>query len=797
MTSKDPIMYISSLISDVANGKDPEILIDDQINSIVFALRLCPEASLEIFMKRTSQTTYLTLLNDQEYLSLSNLIRLTHFLLTKNYANDFSDTFKLDYTIGLIFLISEKKGEKYQEFLKELSSQITLELFFKFLLLIKGFSGFSKPFQHIVHCELMRVIRSKGGFFLLCKNLLVKSEVPLWQRCAMISKIIEASIRNFDMGRSMVEEILMTLKVAITQCDNDLCGACTVVLKNLEENGKEEMKNFIHQKILEPLDKLINPDILLHGLILMELEELRLFINILHSLFSTSTIASMSSKILHPTIIAIYNLFSLLPDSPEREKLSIVIIFVLNNAEKSLLETIVRNMRIKDDSKILKIHQRVTFNNNNNSLQIGATDVKFDDTEAFLNLIKHSNNNVLIYNTFLCLMKLLSSAQNSSNSFLASYDVDEDELPDVLHRKFYKQLSLIEPLQEMIQWKSLQSQFNENPMEMLEAIKGISMNEEIETIFFSLFKELLSKVRNEKQRNEIKREIMEKYKNFNLIFNDEIPPDVDPSQIAYEDAMKLIQSREIYCKVYGSDTLIKLLKAKDKQAIINRHTILAVALRNMGESESYAYLNIIRLLVALTYVMDVEVIDALVAEYQNRELEIDERLKFGEVIIKVTEDLGEMAMKFKQQLINCFLKGSRDVNDEFRTSSLANLGTICKILSYQIHSFFHEMFVQLEGIIRHDSYVPSKRAAALVLSQILAGLPNLMDFQEFLLPIYRLLKEILADENDEQTKIHAGVALEHLNEKTKDFLKPQLEMKKEIKIRLDANPHEITEIKFK
>lgn len=105
--------------------------------------------------------------------------------------------------------------------------------------------------------------------------------------------------------------------------------------------------------------------------------------------------------------------------------------------------------------------------------------------------------------------------------------------------------------------------------------------------------------------------------------------------------------------------------------------------------------------------------------------------------------------------------------------------------------------MQLEIIIKSDDYLPSKRAAAMVLSQVLAGLPNLMDFQDFLLPIYHLLKDILANENDPQTRLHAGVALDHLNAKTKDFLNPDLKVPKEMKIRLDENPHKINEIKFK
>lgn len=85
----------------------------------------------------------------------------------------------------------------------------------------------------------------------------------------------------------------------------------------------------------------------------------------------------------------------------------------------------------------------------------------------------------------------------------------------------------------------------------------------------------------------------------------------------------------------------------------------------------------------------------------------------------------------------------------------------------------------------------------MVLSQILAGLPNLMDFQDYLLPIYRLLKEILANEADPQTRIHAEIGLDHLKTKTKDFLSTKQMVEKEIKILLDSNPNKLNEIKFK
>ena len=69
-----------------------------------------------------------------------------------------------------------------------------------------------------------------------------------------------------------------------------------------------------------------------------------------------------------------------------------------------------------------------------------------------------------------------------------------------------------------------------------------------------------------------------------------------------------------------------------------------------------------------------------------------------------------------------------------------------------------------------DNYLPAKRAAILVLSQLLEGIDGLMDFQEYLLLIYRFLKHIIATDKDDVTKLQAAVALDHLKAKTKDFL---------------------------
>lgn len=52
-----------------------------------------------------------------------------------------------------------------------------------------------------------------------------------------------------------------------------------------------------------------------------------------------------------------------------------------------------------------------------------------------------------------------------------------------------------------------------------------------------------------------------------------------------------------------------------------------------------------------------------------------------------------MSYKHKGVLINCFLRGAHHSNDEFRTSNLSNLGVILRILCYQVHQFFQEVYL--------------------------------------------------------------------------------------------------------
>lgn len=74
----------------------------------------------------------------------------------------------------------------------------------------------------------------------------------------------------------------------------------------------------------------------------------------------------------------------------------------------------------------------------------------------------------------------------------------------------------------------------------------------------------------------------------------------------------------------------------------------------------------------------------------------------------------------------------------------------------------------------------------MVLSDLLAGMDNLFDYEDMLLPIYRLLKVLVSSEqNDEKIRLHASNGLQCLAEKCKELFRTALEqrpLEKEIKI---------------
>lgn len=88
----------------------------------------------------------------------------------------------------------------------------------------------------------------------------------------------------------------------------------------------------------------------------------------------------------------------------------------------------------------------------------------------------------------------------------------------------------------------------------------------------------------------------------------------------------------------------------------------------------------------------------------------------------------------------------------------------------------------IQNTLQYDKYLPGRRAAAMVLTDLLNGMKNLEQYQDYLLQIYRMLKHIEQNDEDLHLQIHARNGLVCLRDKIKEAFTTDVKMEKEIRI---------------
>lgn len=88
------------------------------------------------------------------------------------------------------------------------------------------------------------------------------------------------------------------------------------------------------------------------------------------------------------------------------------------------------------------------------------------------------------------------------------------------------------------------------------------------------------------------------------------------------------------------------------------------------------------------------------------------------------------------------------------------------------------MLACVQGVISFDKAPEARRAAVTVLRQLFAGLERetVVFLKDEILPLYRSLKYIYSNDQDEVMKLQAQLALEELNESVKEYLHPKPEI---------------------
>jgi len=255
---------------------------------------------------------------------------------------------------------------------------------------------------------------------------------------------------------------------------------------------------------------------------------------------------------------------------------------------------------------------------------------------------------------------------------------------------------------------------------------------------------------------------------------------------AYEAALYDIQDPLLPVRGHGIIELNRLVEAKDEETLSHMTSVFQLFVSSLEDDDTYIYLSSINGLVSCARYNTDKVLDILTREYtevyqrqpgltDNSEKAVEVRTKLGEALVRATKELADLTPKYKNLLLNAFFGTASDPEPLVRSSSLSNLGEVCRNLRWSVGPVAGELLMYLEASAR-DTAEEVRRAAAMVLTMVLQGLGRdaFTVLEHYLRDIHRSLRLRLGVEKDEVTLTHINLALDEIDKIVRELFTPQL-----------------------
>ncbi|XP_036962015.1 transport and Golgi organization protein 6 homolog isoform X2 [Acanthopagrus latus] len=263
-----------------------------------------------------------------------------------------------------------------------------------------------------------------------------------------------------------------------------------------------------------------------------------------------------------------------------------------------------------------------------------------------------------------------------------------------------------------------------------------------------------------------------------------------PPTKAFSDLLLECCDQDIPTRAVALRILTQMVKNGNPEAVKAQEEVLQLLLENLGHEDSFVYLSAIQGLATLADSYPEKILEKLIKEFQhgpsfpksNKEHSLEARLKVGEVLMRTSRAMGELAPRFGRPLVAILLQGTRDSDQSVRASSLSNLGELCQRLDYAVGPLAQELSSCLTALIKTEKEAEVRRAAVHVITLLLRGLSNRTTqvLCDVLLDLYRALKWVVRSDPDEVAVLHAQLALEELDDVMKRFIFPEQKLEKKI-----------------
>ncbi|XP_070829188.1 transport and Golgi organization protein 6 homolog [Chaetodon trifascialis] len=263
-----------------------------------------------------------------------------------------------------------------------------------------------------------------------------------------------------------------------------------------------------------------------------------------------------------------------------------------------------------------------------------------------------------------------------------------------------------------------------------------------------------------------------------------------PPTKAFSDWLLEACDPDVPTRAFALRVLTQMTQNRNEEAVQAQEKVLMLFLENLEHEDSFVYLSAIQGLAVLADSYPERILERLLKDFQhgpslptsNKEHSLETRLKVGEVLMRASRAMGELAPHLGRPLVAVFLQGTRDPDQSVRASSLSNLGELCQRLDYALGPLAQELSSCLTALIKTEKEAEVRRAAVHVITLLLRGLSDRTTqvLSDVLLDLYRALKWVVRSDPDDVTVLHAQLTLEELDDIMRRFIFPEQKLEKKI-----------------
>ncbi|KAL7753900.1 hypothetical protein RI367_000832 [Sorochytrium milnesiophthora] len=237
-----------------------------------------------------------------------------------------------------------------------------------------------------------------------------------------------------------------------------------------------------------------------------------------------------------------------------------------------------------------------------------------------------------------------------------------------------------------------------------------------------------------------------------------------------------LKSDIIPIRVHGMATLRNLILDKDPVAFEHIDAITDEFLRELKGEDSFAYLNAVKGLSALTDVMPERAIPKLLTMYKSGSLlDLDTRLRVGEALLQTIRRRGETFGTYAPQMLPALFEAARDPEVHVRASALSILSVACEECPLPVTRQSADLVDFVVSVLRHEQHAQVRRSAIAIVAFLFRSLGKELLHSvpaDELQQLYRALRQTAELDNDDLSKGHARVALNLLDDIMREHLFP-------------------------